>query len=520
MKKAKHLLPQCLLLILATLCACSSMRRQCSECGQPIEGQIHTSPEGKSLVCERCRDKLLYGISSNESSDEESTANSSDTPLGTGTLDLTYVTTNDGFTYYGYADLNGRTVIDCIYETAEAFSDGLACVSLNGYYGWINENGETVIPFEYDEVQDWFFREETFDMALVRQGDWWGWINRDNEVVIPFQYLDARPFDTNGYAKVNPTKKGWGIIDTNGKIIVPTVYPENGIRYDDGFFCIEKSTMFGAGIYNSDGELMKFDLKADNNNQLYYGFLVDGSYIYASIGSRLDRKYYEYCYEPVSYDVNLYNLYDFNGKPLLPQLPIYEIRGITYPTQGRSFVCVDGYYGGNDFYVMLDPEDLSFISRDTYKSVTEFSYAGYAAVRPCTAQFSNNSIPNLTDISDHWIVIDTDGTKIYDLPNLYEAGLEESKWQRYVYAGRTAALVRGERWQYIVGLENGEIVQCINPVPVEGTECFISYDSHTRLYDLYDGTELVAEDCTDIYSYETRIYIQRGATTEEYIPKT
>ena len=56
---------------------------------------------------------------------------------------------------YGYLDSRGQVIVPLIYEWAEHFSDGIACVgkSINGErkYGGINTNGVEVIPFIYDD---------------------------------------------------------------------------------------------------------------------------------------------------------------------------------------------------------------------------------------------------------------------------------------------------------------------------------------------------------------------------------
>lgn len=53
---------------------------------------------------------------------------------------------------YGYCSIDGKTVIDAVYESAYSFSEGLAAVKVNGKWGFINTSGEVVVPCKYDEV--------------------------------------------------------------------------------------------------------------------------------------------------------------------------------------------------------------------------------------------------------------------------------------------------------------------------------------------------------------------------------
>lgn len=53
---------------------------------------------------------------------------------------------------FGYCSINGKTVIEIVYESAYNFSEGLAAVKRNGKWGFINTFGEVVVPCKYDEV--------------------------------------------------------------------------------------------------------------------------------------------------------------------------------------------------------------------------------------------------------------------------------------------------------------------------------------------------------------------------------
>ena len=53
---------------------------------------------------------------------------------------------------WGYCSVDGKVVIEAVYESAYNFSEGLAAVKRNGKWGFINTFGEVVVPCKYDEV--------------------------------------------------------------------------------------------------------------------------------------------------------------------------------------------------------------------------------------------------------------------------------------------------------------------------------------------------------------------------------
>jgi len=53
---------------------------------------------------------------------------------------------------WGFCDRNGEIVIPCKYDHVGFFSEGLACVKLNGKWGFIDKEGKEVIPRMYDWV--------------------------------------------------------------------------------------------------------------------------------------------------------------------------------------------------------------------------------------------------------------------------------------------------------------------------------------------------------------------------------
>lgn len=54
---------------------------------------------------------------------------------------------------WGYVNEKGKFAIKPIYQAAEPFSHGLACVKINGLYGYINQSGQFVISAIYDDAE-------------------------------------------------------------------------------------------------------------------------------------------------------------------------------------------------------------------------------------------------------------------------------------------------------------------------------------------------------------------------------
>ena len=126
---------------------------------------------------------------------------------------------------YGYISQLGEE-IDYIYEMAYPFSDGLACVMLNGKYGAIDKEGKEVISFIYDDMAP--FQE---GLAYFSTEDEYGFIKRDGTVAF---YLDCDSVSSfrEGLAYFCIDGK-YGYIDKNGKIAIAPVYSDVDYFQDD-----------------------------------------------------------------------------------------------------------------------------------------------------------------------------------------------------------------------------------------------------------------------------------------------
>ena len=148
----------------------------------------------------------------------------------------------------GFRNLDGKIVIEPIYDDAEMFSEGYSSVEVNKKWGSINEKGKYIIvpKFEYlggahnnllsfREGNEYGFVDTLGKEKINPQFDWvddfseglcvvrnskgkHGYIDTAGKLIIPFQFDYAYKME-NGNAKVELNNL-WGEIDKNGKIIV------------------------------------------------------------------------------------------------------------------------------------------------------------------------------------------------------------------------------------------------------------------------------------------------------------
>lgn len=132
----------------------------------------------------------------------------------------------------GYINTLGEEVIPLIYSGVGNFREGLAAVRIGnwstGKCGFINRDGGVVVSFRYDKVMP--FRN---GIAKVKQGDEWFFIDLQENKLISLKGYSSSTYFYDGYAVVatyikdelNYVQHKYGIIDQNGKEIVPCSFP-------------------------------------------------------------------------------------------------------------------------------------------------------------------------------------------------------------------------------------------------------------------------------------------------------
>ena len=215
----------------------------------------------------------------------------------------------DGKLNFGFINEKSDTIIKPIYAFAFDFREGLAAVRdiKTGKFGYINEKNEIVIPFIYDEAYSFGMgrddnngfnnlalvnignsKEKIFDMFTDGK---WGLINKKGEEVLPIKYGFIYPLLSYESAMIFdgefiPIKKEdnsytiefkgkYGIIDINGKVIVPPIYNAAEPYFSNGVTKVKKD---GKTLeINTKGEVIReiVELEEEVSVNSITGVVVD-----------------------------------------------------------------------------------------------------------------------------------------------------------------------------------------------------------------------------------------------------
>ncbi len=122
---------------------------------------------------------------------------------------LARVKNKDGL--YGFIDKNGILIIDCKFEDAANFSEGLAAVDEYGFQGFIDKKGILIIDYKFDGA--FTFSEGL--AAVVNEHGLHGFIDKKGILVIDCKFEEADNF-CEGLACVENEDGLYGFIDKKG----------------------------------------------------------------------------------------------------------------------------------------------------------------------------------------------------------------------------------------------------------------------------------------------------------------
>lgn len=128
---------------------------------------------------------------------------------------------------YGYIDRTGKLVVPCIYDYVSEFSEGLGRVKdlKTELYGCVDGHGKLVIRCKFESLGDFSDGLASFEMDKGRVK---GFIRTNGEEAFRHPY-DAYDDFHDGVAIVGKgsymsMSQMYGLIDKNGKLIVPIEY--------------------------------------------------------------------------------------------------------------------------------------------------------------------------------------------------------------------------------------------------------------------------------------------------------
>jgi hypothetical protein len=178
----------------------------------------------------------------------------------------------------GYIDLDGKLVIDTIYDAAFNFKEGRAKVKRNGKYGFIDKEGNLIGEIKYDQAC--YFYE---GRAQVIIGEKCGYINLKGELIIPmiYDYWQSERYASyhSGFLRVRINEK-FGILDHKGKAITDIKYDDIWpfknkraiVKLDDKFGLIDEAgnevipPIYGT-LYRIDQYAFKMTAQMDHRQQ-------------------------------------------------------------------------------------------------------------------------------------------------------------------------------------------------------------------------------------------------------------
>ena len=223
---------------------------------------------------------------------------------------------------YGYINKSNELVIEPVYDEASSFDNGYAKVKKDkdldeeilyiidkqgntifkspedlvnissqneGLYiatkikednttklGYINEFGDTIIPFIYDEAYP--FKD---NLAVVKQNNKCGVIDKNNNLIVDFKYDYISNF-YNNYAVIrNDNYRKYGLINNQGKTILPPVFDniillnDNNIYVEGYIYDINKIELDYKIIIKDDDRFIVKNFNTEKEMNNYYNLFIN-----------------------------------------------------------------------------------------------------------------------------------------------------------------------------------------------------------------------------------------------------
>lgn len=416
-------------------------------------------------------------------------------------------------TFVAYSDYGNYPLTDSTNNREPKTDDSITIIGPTGmetYY--IAIENTTGLYGIYDATNEGWILEPTLlfidaydsvGMAMAQQGDYYGYIDQEGNTVIGFQFSGAQPFNEKDFAPVRMNHVG--VIDRVGNFIIEPMYDE--ITINDDFIIVYNGKY---GLYDCRGNLI-IAPEYDNN------FIFDDQFIYT--------KAYHNNYG------DWYYLFDYTGNPKLDSLKwaITEdrnlfseigrgelVKGVSILHQG---VLICDYSDSRKYegYYRLFDENLNLIIEQDYAFVSPFNSFGYAAALPCDFARNKNALSKVND--GNWVVIDTEGNIIADLPDMTGDSHNDIGYHgwRYMYANDYYAYAEWDG-EALVNISTGEVTRWKSVEPIDSTYCIVAQNESTGLWTLFDGDIIVDNTCTEVIFDGETFQLIHGGESKTYTP--
>ena len=154
--------------------------------------------------------------------------------------------------------------------------------SIDDKFGFVSVDGYTSIPFKYDEIRP--RNDERFD---VRIGDEWGLLTLDGRDSFGIRLERPLPNQLDKYTIVQDIESEcFGVVDKNGKIIVPAIYEHLYSTDDNNLFIFKYNGWAGEDPISDDDPFAKWGVINSAGKEivkakygfckLYYHFILAG----------------------------------------------------------------------------------------------------------------------------------------------------------------------------------------------------------------------------------------------------
>jgi hypothetical protein len=129
---------------------------------------------------------------------------------------------NEAESKYGFVNMKNELVVPCIYDNAEAYSEGYSCVYNDNKAGFIDKSGNIHIDLTYSTARS--FHEGLAPVSF--ENGLYGFINTSGELVIETKFAGVEQFSDGLCLARYPDNAGIFFIDRTGETAIAGPFEE------------------------------------------------------------------------------------------------------------------------------------------------------------------------------------------------------------------------------------------------------------------------------------------------------